>query len=85
MAEGVSAVVAAARYVTADEADPEVCFQMASRAFVETSVSKTVALAGGSFAVLVLGEAAHRTTCASPFLEAGTVEDMLAEDCEKAG
>lgn len=90
---GVPAFVAAAAYVAADETDPEII-----RAVADAAQGGFTAAEGRVGRVVLIGIAgwlrgrergvrvsAHGTSSPTPFLQAGAVEYVLAEDGEEAG
>lgn len=74
----MGAVVSAAADATADETGPEVCIRVTDTAFSGFFVVAGELIA---FAEVVLCVSTHGTAAAFPFLEACTMEDMLADDC----
>lgn len=80
----MSALVAATPHVPADEADPQVLGTVTHLAQIEV-VRGGCEAEGRAERVGGLHVAAHGTAGAAPFLEAGAVEDVLAEDSEETG
>ena len=89
MLECVGGVVATTPGVAADEADPEIGLRMTDDTFVQGSCCRRFLVGrkgprGVIFRGRRLGVPAHWAAAASPFLEAGAVEDVLTEDGEEA-
>jgi len=79
--KGVGGIVTAAANIAADETDPEINIGATDGAFVQTGF-----LVGAmeTSAKVILGVPADRAPTASPFLETGTVEDVLTEYSEQS-
>ena len=82
----MSGVVSPTAYIAADEADPQISVRVADPAFVEAAILSQARVMMYPFpkTKVVLGVAAYGTAGSTPFLKTGAVEDMLAEDSQKA-
>ena len=83
--EGVRGVIAATADIATNEADPEICLGVADSAFVQRSAIFSFSDGGveRTFGGVVLCVATNRAATTTPFLEAGTVKDVLAENGKK--
>ena len=83
--EGVRGVIAATADIATDEAYPEICLRMADSAFVQRSAIFSFSDGGveRTFDWVVLCVATNRAAATTPFLEAGTVKDVLAQNGKK--